>query len=187
MPNTRKAHYESPELPQKKKLKRTSKIDRTVANVNKQIKLRKTDAKNEQLTKIRSGTPMKSTRTGKGSLEKGKQAFAKRCKQIAKQANAEKLDSMPGPSSDRSFRNEPEAEPASDYSDEDTAEFIEGDQLIRMTVDKDDSFYETESEDGSESSDDTDVEASDQEVRSTQQNVSPRGLRKLKYNTIKIN
>ena len=147
MPSTRRKHYESPKVPKWGKTMTAS----LVANVNTEAtpKKCKTDARATQ--KIKSKDKLKLKSTGRRKSNVGKAQFSKKCKAIAKEMNTQVQ--ARSSSDDDTNLNQPQP---------DCTEFCEGNQIIRMAMDRDDSFYETDSSSDEELDyDNTSEESSD--------------------------
>ena len=152
-------HYESPAVPKRTKLMPKKKVSKSVANVNKHGG-RKGGSKNSPKVKqMTSSTVPNQKEKLSTSVRKGKKLSAKRCKEIASEYQAG-MDRNRSTSTQREISS-PKPGKCNDVDSDHEIEFQEGDQLIRMTVDKDDSFYESESDCSSEDSSDS---SSDEET-----------------------
>ena len=151
MLSTCRVQYESPQLPKRVRLNDNTEVNEAVANVNKDggmksIETKKTKAQKSTKGSTRAGKIGKTARklnlSRSGGEEPGKRQFREKCKQIA-------ADAQPrGVRSRLAYNNvQPRTSRGKTSETEGQAEFMENEQLIRMTFDKDDSFYKSDSED----------------------------------------
>ena len=141
MPNTHWGYYQSPQKP----IRSDKGAETVVANVNKLKKLEKLRSSSKPVPKGKARAIKKPTVKPKNNKAAGKLAFAKRCKEITKEFTQQVGNCSTQP--DR---------PVNNSGQEESAEFLEGNEILRMTVDQNDSLYEAEMD--SDSSEEMDYE-----------------------------
>ena len=140
-----------------------------VANVNKVtpkkvcVKMKK-----DQADKAVHDKSMKKKTTFKATNEDvGKKQFSKRCKEIANESKQANVNA-------RSRSMDQQDVNYVTHDNENSTEFVEENQLMSMTVDKDDSFYESDSDAVYDEMDQSDTQSdSDEEMTSEQSNQRP--------------